>query len=213
MTVRRLRPVNLTPREEKELGLLLSLLGDRAGGDWRIEDRAGADAAIVDLDAEGGHEAAAEARRSEGVVIVLSGSPGDEDELRLSRPLRSEALIRVLSGATRETAAQPGAGVAEPGPVSDEAVYRLRRWPGTELLRREWRYTRVCGALGRGPQSMQTIARRTGIDAAALAELVEALADAGCIERTDGGGDVAPGAGTPPPGGLFGRIRARLGRA
>ncbi len=121
------------------------------------------------------------------------------------RPVRSHALLRVLTSVIEHSAGS--------APASGEQAYRLLRWPDTQLLRREWRLAKVCGALGRGAQTMTDLCARTGIDEAALPELIDTLTQAGCLDTTTAAGRRSSGATPAPSSGLFGRIRARLGRA
>jgi len=204
MTRRTLRSVNLSRREQMELDLLLSLVGEQEGDQWQLVNRIGADAAIVDADAETAGQSIVEARRAEEVVITLSQSGGDGEGLCLARPLRSQALVQVLERALQRAAA---------GGRGEASAYRLRRWPGTDMLRSEWRLTRVCGALGRGPQTMSDIATRTSIEESELRDLLQVLTGAGCVERTAGSARTRERASWTPPSGLFHRLRARLGRA
>ena len=185
-----------------ELGLLLPLIGNGDGVEWELDDRTGADAAIVDADADDASDAIAEARRTAEVVITVSETTSVAGDLHLTRPLRSQALVRVLAGAEGPSSTDDG-----PGAV------RLLRWPPTDVLRRDWRLARVCGALGRGPQSVQEIGYRIALDASEVTELITTLAEAGCAEATRGGGRTSVQAAAQPPRGLLARLRARLGRS
>ena len=204
MTTRKLRPVNLTARERMELGLLLPLIGTGNDEEWELDDRAGADAAIVDTDADDATAAIAEARRVAQIVITVSETASAAGDLHLTRPLRSQALVRVLAGAQIPSTED-----------ADFGAVRLLRWPPTDVLRSDWRLARVCGALGRGPQSVEEIAYRIALEASEVAGLLEALAEAGCTEAARNGSRPSGGAcaTAQPPRGLLARLRARLGRS
>ena len=202
MTTRILRPVNLTARERMELGLLLPLIGSGDDVEWELDDRASADAAIVDADADDATAAIAEARRVARIVITLSETASAAGDLALTRPLRSQALVRVLAGAQIPSAAD-----------ADFGAVRLLRWPPTDVLRNDWRLARVCGALGRGPQSVEEIAYRIALDASEVAGLLKALAEAGCTEAARSNSHSTAGQAPQPPRGLLARLRARLGRS
>ena len=205
MTVRTLRAVNLSMRDRMEIGLLLSLLGEHDGTEWQLVDGTRADAAIIDADADSADDAMAEARDAAEVVITVSEAGGGADGLRLARPVRSDALLRVLTSVMERS--------SDGASDSSEVAYRLLRWPDTQLLRREWRLAKVCGALGRGVQTTTDLCARTGIDTAELQQLIDRLTETGCVDTTTASGRRSSGATPPPSSGLFGRIRARLGRA
>ena len=189
-----------------ELGLLLPLLGEHTGSEWQLADTGRADAAMVDTDADGAAEAVAVARDAAVAVITVSGGESNGCELHVTRPLRTHSLVRVLAAAARadDASRQPS------GPEPDAVAYRLLRWPGTETLRREWRLTRVCGALGRGPQTRTEIAARAGLAESELERLIGLLDEVGCIRRTEPPGRPVEDIHSAPPRGLLGRIRARL---
>lgn len=209
---RRLRLVNLSARDEMELELLLPLIGGRAGDacHWEAVRAAGADAAIVDVDRADGPEALQLARSSEHYVIAFSVDDSADTEFQLARPLRTENLARVLDTIAQSLDRDTGPASGNEDMVTAEG-YRLLRWPPTEVLRREWRHTRVCGALSRGPQTLDDLRTRTGIDETELHDLLGALEARECvIPAAISGGRVRRSAAAMPSG-LLGRLRARLG--
>ena len=207
MPVRTLQAVNLPQRERTELSLVLPLLGTQDGTAWELTERAGADAAMVDADAPDGREAMATAREIADVVITLSATaaPAESATLHVRRPLRTETLTAALAQAMQS--APTGAADGH-----DPPAWRLKRWPDTETLRREWRLTRVCGALARGPETVADVATRTGLEQEALEELLAMLEGAGCVERSESVPRRASGPPDSPPRGLFERLRARFSR-
>lgn len=206
MPVRTLKAINLPERERMELGILLSLVGRHDGAAWELTENRRADVAIVDADADAAADAIAEARSVADVVMTISEADTGLCELHVTRPLRTKALTDVLAGLERQTAR--GARSSRTAPA-----WALKRWPGTETLRHEWRLTRVCGTLARGPQTVAGIAARTGIDETELERLLTLLSDAGCAAPTEAAVRIAETRPNAPPRGLFGRIRARFGRA
>lgn len=206
MPVRTLKAINLPERERMELDILLPLLERGGGAAWELTEDRYADAAIVDADAAGASEALAEARGAADVVVTISEVDSGSSEWHVTRPLRTQALTRVLAGVERRPESTPG---ADQGAVA----WELKRWPGTETLRHEWRLTRVCGALARGPQTPSAIAGRTGIDETELKRLLALLSDAGCAAPSESAVKEPENESHTPSGGLFGRIRARFGRA
>lgn len=206
MPVRTLKSINLPERECMELGILLSLLGPRDGVEWELTEKRHADVAIVDADADAASDAMEEARRVASIVITISDADSEKSEPHIARPLRTKILTELLAGVEREI------GGAVPRDQVTVA-WRLKRWPDADTLRREWRLTRVCGTLARGPQTAPGIAARTGMEEAEIEQFLRSLSDAGCAEPTEAAVRISQSSPNPPPRGLFGRLRARFGRA
>lgn len=201
-----LSSINLGETDLRILKSLLMLINDADRPGWDVTESGSGDALIIDLDVADGHATFRRFRERHSLIITCTQFPDDEaGEFQLTRPLRPWALSEVLQKVERRLGAE-----ATP---AGNTVYRLERWPPTEVLRRNRSLVRVCGALAHAPSSPGSVARRTGLGAEEMDALIRMLLANGCVvEDRDSADTLENVAPSVERSSLIGRLRTHLGR-
>lgn len=165
---------NFTPEEVDALRSLLGLLRPYLKTDWRVVSGC-ADVYFVNLDTE-----PCELPDTAGSLVVgCALRPREHRKNTIHRPLRTSAVLAVLSQFAEDSSAAPVRATRAQGV---EWSYRLRAWP-LEFCEwpREW--GRILATIARQPRTLSEIATRTDLAQAEVERCIAVLTRLDLVDR------------------------------
>ncbi|HEX8479042.1 MAG TPA: hypothetical protein VF663_11945 [Telluria sp.] len=201
MSELRLGAVNLDPKDVAYVRALVRLFAHTEKLDWTYVDAAPYHAVVADARARAADPGFYE--RFAGVVLSLGDTPGASAADTLAYPIRANEFRDWLK-LRQDSLADGRLAGAQPMPANTDTVmlaassaastvsalvytsqagrrYKLRRWPGAELLRGDPGAMRMATFMSRNALSVAQLAALTGQPEEACSRFVGVLQDAGLL--------------------------------
>lgn len=191
------------------LASLITLLEQKMTHAWQINNSAPQpDRVLIDLDDSTGPEVwASYAAMGDRRIALFTGTPPQDAQSRLPKPIRARDLVQVLEegvGATTLTA-----------PISstqNDVLIRLKRWPDPKLIAGNSEFTRLSAVLTRRTLTLHQAAQAAQTTLEKTESFVEACRNQGWLSNSPASESNAPSKHLPAEHpGLFSSIRAKLG--
>lgn len=243
MSELRLGAISLDPKDVAYVRALVRLFAHTEKLDWVYADAAPYHAVVADAHARASDPAFFAGFN--GVVLSLGDVPGASAADTVAYPIRANQFrdwLKLRQDSLLDASAPAPAPLADNGAVKVVAAstaapvaalaytsqlgrrYKLRRWPGAELLRGDPGAMRMATFMSRNALSVAQLAALTGQPEEACTRFVAMLADAGLLVEIVAVADLQEGAAFPsrpiavaapiaPPArqGLMASLRRHLG--
>lgn len=198
-------------KDEAVIASLLDLVADRMSHRWIVDNREqNPDRILIDTCESKGESAwrTFEDRGAQRIALVNGEAPGDAQHI-LARPIRANQLIAILEQQVNPAPKKQSKAVSG---ATAGMRYRLKRWPDIKVIQSQPESTRLSAILVRHAMTITEVSRLTQITTEKVHQFINICQENGWI-LAELPTEVQPEftSHNNSMGGLFSRIRARLG--